>query len=190
MLAGLHIADAILEQCDLHAAALRGGCFPFAGGGLDRGITQAQLIDAVDRNLVMDDQVTHHGIRQTLRLLDRGSAAARSEALNLYQVSFLVLHGFSQLVEGVPGVAAQYRDTRPEANFKLVGALVLIEIFDRLRDGVQLSIRLLGGVAGHLSAVRGIHRVLVSEAGVGVGALDSSRGARVNISSTCGNCPP
>ena len=75
----------------------------------------------------------------------------------------------------------QHGGAGTEANFNLVGALVLVEILHDVGDRLQMSAGLLGGLVRHLSAVGGIDGVLIGEAGVGVGALDACGSAGVHI---------
>src|SRR5580700_3063857 len=89
--AGCQLIQVVLQEADLHAAAVRALGLAIASRGLRRSIAHADEVDAVDRDVMIGDQVANHGLGHLLRALDRGLTLARREALHFNDVAVLAL---------------------------------------------------------------------------------------------------
>src|ERR1035437_46945 len=113
----LHGTDQIiLHHINFHssaAAVLRHGSIS-AGNGR---ISHAQHVNAVDRDRMVEHQVTHHRIRHLLRAGNPSLAATRSEPANFEDVAALILQWSGHLVERILRRLAQDALTCTESNF-------------------------------------------------------------------------
>ena len=72
----LHAGEAfILQQAHFYASARGAASARAVGAGLYRSIAQAQCVDAIHRDLMVDHQVAHYRVRHLLRVLHRADAA-------------------------------------------------------------------------------------------------------------------
>src|SRR5208337_3874286 len=116
-----------------------------------------------------------------LRNRDCRLALARGEALHFDDVTALTLHAIGHLVQRIFGVLAKDGLAGLEADFGLIGSLVLVDISNHGFDGLNTSCRLLRALLRHGGFVTGVNRVLVGLIGLVGGHLDSGLSAGVGV---------
>ena len=123
--------EIVLKQADFDASAaatlgarIGGGC-----------VAQTQNMNAVERDLVVENEVAHDGIGHLLRIGDSGLTVSRGITADFNDVAVLILQRTGHLVEGVFRLLAQNALTRTEAELGLRSLLVLPEAANRLLRG-------------------------------------------------------
>src|SRR5450759_3579481 len=121
---GGELLQVVLQEADFDAASADTlGLRSFIGGRCGC-IAHANEIDAIDGNLVVEDEITHDRLGHLLRVGDCGLTLAGGEALHFDDVSALTLDAASHGVESVLGILAEDGLAGAEADFGLVGSLV------------------------------------------------------------------
>ena len=150
-------------------------------GCRDGSIAHSDLVNAVHRDVLVLNQVTHHAVGHLLRAGDGSLAAAGAKALHFDDVALLVFHRRRQVIDRALGLLAKQGLTRAEANFNLRGRLELVNVRDCLLHRTEPVVGLLRGLVGELCAIAGVYRVLVSLIGLGRSQADAFRRARVHV---------
>src|SRR5579885_533293 len=151
------------------------------GRRLHSRIAYADLVDAIKRDVMLDDKIPSHALRHALRVRDSSGAASGGEALNLHDGSALILHLLSELIESFFGLGAQHLLSRTETDLGVGNWLILIQGADRLLHGGQLRAGLIDRLLCGLSAVAGIYCVLVGFIGLERCLLDAFLSASINV---------
>src|SRR5712692_934818 len=105
---GSQLLQIVLQEADFHAATTDALVLAFLSSvsRLNRSITHADHENPVHRNVVVEHEVAHHGIRHLLRSSDRGLTTARGEALHFDDVAALVLQWGGYVIQSGFGVLA------------------------------------------------------------------------------------
>src|SRR5258708_17043186 len=100
------VSYAVLQHADFDASAADALCSR-AVGRLHRSVAHSDRVDAEERNVMIDDQVTDYALRHILRVGDCSLSFAGGEALHLNDHSALSLHLIGDLIERFLGFRAQ-----------------------------------------------------------------------------------
>src|SRR5713226_9520099 len=105
---GSELLQIVLQEADFHAPTTDALVLAFliSVSRLNRSIAHTDHENPVHRNVVVEHEVAHHGIRHLLRSSDRGLTTARGEALHFDDVAALVLQWGGYVIQSGFGVLA------------------------------------------------------------------------------------
>src|SRR6202011_819733 len=125
---GGELLQVVLQEADFNAASADAlGLRGFIRGGSGR-IAHSDQVDAIDRDLMVEDEIANHRLGHLLRVGDCGLSLAGREALHFDDVAALAFHAAGHSVQSVLGILAQDGLAGPEADLSLVGSLVLVDV--------------------------------------------------------------
>src|ERR1700722_7347609 len=173
------LLQVVLQQADFDAATA-----DVLGAGVvgRRGrIAHADEIDAIDRNLVGENEIAHNRLSHFLRAGDGSLSLAGRESLDFEDVSALTFDGGCHLVDRVLGVLGENGLAGAEADFGLVLRLVLVDVADHVFDRGDARGDLLRGLLRGGRFVAGVDGVLIGGVSLVGGELDAGLSARVGV---------
>ena len=117
------LIDAILQNRHLDTSELDASLWRRLAGFLHGGVAHAKLVNPINRNTMIQHQVTHHRVGHLLRVLNGGFAAARRESLDLDNEASLGLQLGGNLVKRIFVALAERKLAGTETQFELIGRL-------------------------------------------------------------------